>query len=94
MDKNHPSTYNMSTDENYPSTKDKLKIDRKLAKLKKKYCHLNNFVKKVVTLEEIKTKNEKVNVGYLSNKQLMDKLDNIETKSVPSAKKKKIEMGK
>ena len=94
MDKNHPSTYNMSTDENYPLSKNKSKIDWKLAKLIKKYCHLNSFVKNVVTQEETKTNNKKVNVGYLSNKQLKDKLDNIETKSIPNAKKKgKIEMG-
>ena len=47
-----------------------------------------------MTQEETKTKNEKVNVGYLSNKQLKDKLDNIETKSVPNAKKKKNINGK
>ena len=65
-----------------------------ISKIEKKYCHLNNFVKKVVTQEETKTNNEKVNVGYLSNKQLKDKLDNIETKFVPNAKKKKNRNGK
>ena len=89
MDINHPSTSKVSTNENYPSIKGKIKQERKLEKLKKKYCHLNNFVKKVVTKEETKTNNEKVNVSYLSNKQLKDKLENIETKSVPNAKKKK-----
>ena len=48
----------MLTDKNYPSIKDKLKKERKIAKLKKKYCNLNNFVKKVVTEEETKTNNE------------------------------------
>ena len=94
MDMNHPSTSKVSTDENYPSIKDKLKQERKLAKLKKKYCHLNNFVKKVVTKEETKTNNENVNVGYLYNKQLMYKLENIETKSILNAKKKKNRNGK
>ena len=61
----------------------------KLAKLKKKYCHFNNFVKKVVTKEETKTNNEKINLGYLSNNQLQDKLYNIESMSVSNAKKKK-----
>ena len=76
-------------DVNYPSIKDKLKLKKKLEKLNKKYGHLNNFVKKVVTEEETKTNNEKVNISYLSNKQLKDKLDNVEAKSVPNAKKRK-----
>ena len=70
MDMNHPSTSKVSMDENYPSIKDKLKQEKILAKLKKKYGHLNNFVKKVVTEEETNTNNEKVNICYLSNKQL------------------------
>ena len=57
--------------------------------MKKKYCHFNNFLKKVITQEETKTNDEKVNVGYFSNKQLKDKLENIETKSVPNPKQKK-----
>ena len=75
-------------DENYLSIKDKLKKKKKLEKLKKKYGPLNNFVKKVVTEKETKTNNEKVNISYLSNKQLKDKLDNVEAKYVPNAKKK------
>ena len=63
MDKNHPSTYNVSTYGNYPSIKDKSTYDGKLAKWKNKYCYFNNFVKKVVTQEETKTNNEKANVG-------------------------------
>ena len=50
-----------------------------------KYGHLNNFVKKIEPEEEAKTNNQKVNVGYLSNKQLKDKLENIEAKSIPMA---------
>ena len=82
MDMNHPSTSKVSTDENYPSIKDKLKQENKLAKLKRKYCHLNNFVKKLVSEDETKTNTEKVNVGYLCNKQLKDKIENIETRSI------------
>ena len=81
-------------DVNYPSIKDKLKQEKKLAKLNKKYGYLNNFFKKVVTEEETKTNNEKVNIGYLSKKQLKDKLENIEAKSVLNAKKKKNRNGK
>ena len=94
MDINHPLTSKALTNENYPSIKENLKQERKFAKLKKKYGHLNNFVKKVVTEEKTKTNNEKVNIGYLSNKQLKGKLDNVDAKSIPNAKKKKNRNGK
>ena len=95
MDMDHPSTSKGSMDVNYLLMKNKIKQEKKLAKLKKKYGPLNNnFVKKTVTEEEAKTNNQQVNVGYLSNKQLKDKLENIEAKSVPNAKKKKNRNGK
>ena len=46
MDKNHPSTRKESMDENYPLNKDKSTDSKELRKLKKKYCHLDNFVAK------------------------------------------------
>ena len=94
MDMNHPSTSKVLMYVNYPSIKDKMEQEKKLEKLKKKYGPLNNFFKKVVTEKEAKTNNQKVNVCYLSNKQLKDKLENIEAKSVPNAKKKKNRNGK
>ena len=52
------------------------------------------LLRKTLTEEEAKTNNQQVNVGYLSNKQLKDKLENIEAKTVPNAKKKKNRNGK
>ena len=70
--------------------KGKMKQEKKLAKLKKKYGHLNNFVKqKEQVVEEAKSKNQQVNVSYLSKNKLKDKLEHIETKVVPNPKKKK-----
>ena len=66
-----------------------MKQEKKLAKLKKKYGHLNNFVKKKEQVaEEAKTNSQQINVGYLSSKQLKDKLKIIEIKTIPSPKKK------
>ena len=63
--------------------------------MKKKYGHLNNFFKqKEQVVEEAKTNSQQVNVGYLSNKQLKYKLENIKTKTVPITKKKKNRNGK
>ena len=63
--------------------------------MKKKYGHLNNFVKqKEQVVEEAKSNNQHVNVGYLSEKKLKDKLEHIETKVVPIPKKKKNRNGK
>ena len=94
MDKNHPSTYKESTNENYPSNKDKSTDNKKLRKLKKKYCHLDNFTPKKEIEIETKTETKKVNVGFLSNKQLKDKIENIEIKTAPNNKKKKNRNGK
>ena len=72
-----------------------MKQEKKLAKLKKDYGHLKNFVKqKEQVIEEEKTNIQQINVGYLSSKQLKDKLENIETKTIPSPKKKKYRNGK
>ena len=81
-------------DENYPSNTDKSSANKKLTKLEKKYYHLDNFTPKKEIEIETTTKDKKVNVGFLSNKQLKDKLDNIEVKSVPKNKKKKNRNGK
>ena len=82
-------------DENYLLMKNRIKQEKKRVKLKKKYGHLNNFVKqKVQVVEEAKTKSQQVNVGYLSSKKLKDKLENIETETVPITKKKKNRNGK
>ena len=63
--------------------------------MKKKYGHLNNFVKqKEQVVQEKKSNNQQVNVGYLSEKKLKDKLEHIETKVVPIPKKKKNRNGK
>ena len=70
-------------DENNLLMKSKIKQEKKLAKLKKKYGHLNNFVRQKEQHVEAKTNNQHVNVGYLSSKQLKDKLENIEAKTVP-----------
>ena len=64
-------------------------IARNLGNLKKKYCHLDNFVPEKESETETKVKTEKVNVGFLSNKQLKDKLEKIEVKTVPKGRKKK-----
>ena len=78
MDMDHPSTSKGSMDVNYLLMKNKIKQEKKLAKLKKKYGPLNNnFVKKTITEVEAKTNNQHVNVGYLSSNQLKDKLENI-----------------
>ena len=75
--------------------KGKLKQEKKLAKLNKKYGPLDNFVKqKEQVVEKAKSINQQVNVGYLSGKKLKDKLDHIETKEVPIPKKKKNRNGK
>ena len=81
-------------DVNYLLMKNKIKHEKKLAKLKKKYGHLNNFVKQKEQTVEAKTNNQQVNVGYLSSKQLKDNLENIEIKSVPTIKKKRNRNGK
>ena len=48
-----------------------MKQEKKLAKLKKKYGHLNNFVKqKEETIEEAKPDIQQINVGYLSSKAI------------------------
>ena len=62
-------------DMNYLLMKSKIKHENKLAKLKKKYGHLNNFVKQKEQDIEAKTNNQHVNVGYLSRKHLKDKLE-------------------
>ena len=65
-------------DVKYQLMKNKMKQEKKLAKLKKKYGHLNNFFKKKEeVIEEEKPNIQHINVGYLSNKQLKDKLENI-----------------
>ena len=57
--------------------------------MKKKSGHLNNFVKqKEQVVEEAKSNNQHVNVGYLSENKLKDKPEHIETKVVPIPKKK------
>ena len=57
--------------------------------MNKKYGNLNNFVKQKEQVVEVAKANiQQVNVGYLSSKQLKDKLENIETKIVPIPKKK------
>ena len=72
-----------------------MKEEKKLSKLKKKYSHLNNFVKqKEEVIKEAKSDIQHVNVGYLSGKKLKDKLEHIETKVVPIPKKKKNMNGK
>ena len=82
-------------DMKYVLMKEKMKQEKKLAKLKKKYGHLSNFVKqKEQVVEEAKSKNQQVNVGYLSEKKLKYKLEHIETKVVPIPKKKKNRNGK
>ena len=77
MNMDHPSTSKGSMDVNYMLMKNKIKHEKKLAKLKKNYGHINNFVKKKEQEVEAKTNNQQVNVGYLSSKQLKDKLKNI-----------------
>ena len=55
---------NCKMDKSYPSKKDKSIYSKELRKLKKKYCHLDNFVPKIDTKNETKIKTEKVNVGF------------------------------
>ena len=43
MNKKHLSTSKASTEESYPSNKDKSTNNKELRKLKKKYCHLYKF---------------------------------------------------
>ena len=74
--------------------KDKSTNNKKLRKWKKKYCHIDNFTPKKEIEIETKTETKKVNVGFLSNKQLKDKIENIEVKTAPINKRKRIEMGK
>ena len=94
-DMDYPSTSKRSTDVKYLLMKSKIKQENKLAKLKNKYGHPNNFVKqKEQVVEEAKTNSQQFNVGYLSSNQLKDKLENIETKIVPITKKKKNRNGK
>ena len=71
----------------YQLMKSKINQEKKLAKLKKKYGHLNNFVKqKEQVVEEAKTNIQQVNVGYLSSKQLKDKLETYKLKLSQSLK--------
>ena len=94
-DMGYPLTSKRSMDVKYQLMKNKMKQEKKLAKLKKKYGHLNNFVKqKEKVIEEEKPYIQQINVGYLSSKHLKDKLENIKTKTVPSPKKKKNKNGK
>ena len=91
----YPSTSNTSMDKKYLLMKGKIKQEKKLAKLNKKYGPLDNFVKqKEQVVEKAKFINQQVNVGYLSGKKLKDKLNHIEAKDVPSPKKKKNMNGK
>ena len=91
----YPSTSKRLMDVKYELMKNKMKREKKLAKLKKKYGHLNNlFKKKEEVIEEAKNDIQQINVGYLSSKKLKDKLENIETKTVTSPKKKKNRNGK
>ena len=93
-DMDHPSTSKRSMDVNYQLIKNKTNQEKKLVKLKNKYGHINNFVKQKEQIVEAKTNNQQVNVIYLSIKQLKDKLENIEAKTVPITKKKKNRNGK
>ena len=94
-DIDYPSTSKISMDMKYLLMKGKMKQEKKLAKLKKKYGHLNSFVKqKEGVIEEAKPDIQQVNVGYLSGKKLKDKLEHIETKVVPIPKKNKNRNGK
>ena len=82
-------------DDNYLSMKSKIKQEKKLAKLNKKYSHLNNFIKqKEQVVEKPKPNSQQVNVGYLSSKKLKDKLEKIEIKTIPITKKNKNRNGK
>ena len=91
----YTSTRKRSTDGKYQLMKSKINQEKKLAKLKKKYGHLKNFVKqKEQVVEEAKSNIQHVNVGYLSSKQLKDKLENKEIKPVSITKKKKNRNGK
>ena len=94
MDKNHPSTYKESTYENYLSNKVKSTDNKKLRKLKTICCHIDNFTPKKEIESETKTETKKVNVGFLSNKQLKDKIKNINIKTAPNNKTKKNRNGK
>ena len=68
-DMGYPSTNKRSMDVKYQLMKNKMKQEKKLAKLKKKYGHLNNFVKqKEEVTEEAKPDIQQINVGYLSSK--------------------------
>ena len=67
-DMDYPSTSKRSMDVNYLLMKSKMKQEKKLVKLKKKYGNLNNFVKQKKQDVEVKTNNKHVNVGYLSSK--------------------------
>ena len=95
MDMDYPSTSKTSMDMKYLLMNEKMKQEKKLAKLKKKYGHLNNFVnQKEGVIEEAKPDIQQVNVGYLSGKKIKDKLEHIETKVIPIPKKKKNMNGK
>ena len=88
MDMDYPSTSKMTMD--MLLMKGKMKQEKKLAKLKKKYGPLNNFVKQKEQVDEkAKSNNQQVNVGYVSGKKLKDKLEHIETKVVTIPKKRK-----
>ncbi|KAK1366164.1 hypothetical protein POM88_041725 [Heracleum sosnowskyi] len=86
-DSDHPLIGNSSTDEICPKKCTSSISKEKLEKLNKKYGPTSkNFVQG----ECSKTKTKDVNIGHLSNKQLKDKLENIEVKA--ECKRKRTEM--
>ena len=84
MDNDHPLINKPSTDKSYP-LKERTAVDKqKLKKLNDKFGPVS---KNFVTGEGSKNKEvDRDNIGHLSNKQLKDKLENIEDKT--KAKKK------
>ncbi|KAK1403155.1 hypothetical protein POM88_002760 [Heracleum sosnowskyi] len=98
-DSEHPLEGNASTDSKHPlmdNTSTEVTCPKKctssvsleeLEKLNKKYGPTN---KKFVQGAGSKTKAENVNIGHLSNKQLKDKVENIEVKA--EVKRKRTEM--
>ncbi|KAK1402487.1 hypothetical protein POM88_002092 [Heracleum sosnowskyi] len=88
-DSDYPLIGNFSTDETCPKKCISSISKEKLEKLNKKYGPTN---KTFVQGECSKTKTKDVNIGHLSNKQLRDKLENIEVKA--EVKKKKNRNGK
>ena len=90
----YPSKSKRSMDVKYQLMKSKMNQEKEACKVEQEIWQSKNFFKQKVQVEEAKTNIQQVNVGYLSSKKSKDKLENIETKTVPIPQKKKNRNGK